>query len=374
VRTTFTLGAIALAGVAAFLYACSKDTTTPKQNPPTSENCTINPGDIPSATCGATPVCGTTTSCTTIDESKCGSKSTCLPLADNSGKSVLDFRIRRLNVIAPPALASSFVQNAVVTKNIDLSNACGDTGNGAFNWLIRIDKSSSTFTTGGAPPNGDPYGSYCFFHNVAGGIQVGPTSGKFTLNGNTLEAEPLDKLNIPIFVNGDPTNVVILPITYGTIKNVTLSPDGNCIGAFDPAALDSTCTESDNTTCSKWLSAGALGGYITLEEADAVYVADLSESLCVLLTQSSKGTDGKCQRDDNKKIKFTGDYCSTTKSPGGCADSTWMAATFAAAAVKIDDKPTRPECTGGALDGGTPEAGAIDAGTDATAASDAKTD
>jgi hypothetical protein len=37
-----------------------------------------------------------------------------------------------------------------------------------------------------------------------------------------------------------------------------------------------------------------------------------------------------------------GDYCSTTQSPGGCNDSVWLSATFAANAVKIYESNTAP--------------------------------
>jgi hypothetical protein len=363
-------------------YACSKDDSKPSNTTTTNggscPECDTTPGAIPAATCGylaCTPnaACGdrsATTTCS-IDESKCGSKATCLPMADNANKQVLDFRIRRLNVIAPETLAQSFVQSVVVTKNIDLKDACGDQGNGAFNWLIRLDKSNNTFLTGGAPPADDPFGQgYCFFRGRTGdkhdGLLVNPTEGTFKTEGETLTAGPVEKLNIPIFVNGDPNNVVVLPISNGTIKNITVSPDGNCIGGLNAAALNDKCGD-DPTICSKWLAGGSLGGYITLEEADGVYVADLSESLCVLLTKSAKGPDTKCQR-ENGKIKFAGDYCSTTKSAGGCADSFWMSATFAASAAKIHDGKTVAACSGVVADAGAPDSATEDSGAKDAAA------
>ena len=88
-----------------------------------------------------------------IDEARCGSKSTCMPLSDNKGKDVLDLRIRRLNIAAPAALASPFIQNTVVNSGIDLAEpTCGENGKGLFTWLLRVDKKANTLVTGGAPP------------------------------------------------------------------------------------------------------------------------------------------------------------------------------------------------------------------------------
>lgn len=79
--------------------------------------------------------------------------------------------------------------------------------------------------------------------------------------------------------------------------------------------------------------AGAVAGFVTLEDADAVKIADLGQSLCAFLT-GSVGPDGKCER-TGSALKAKGDYCSTTGEPGGCEDSVWIAATFAASAVAV---------------------------------------
>ena len=61
------------------------------------------------------------------------------------------------------------------------------------------------------------------------------------------------------------------------------------------------------------------------------------------------------------KIIAKGDYCSTSNKPGDCQDSFWLSATFAAAAVKINDGSSEPTCQG-ASDGGTD--GGTDSGAD----------
>ena len=315
--------------------------------------CNAVGGGFPGPQCttdSVPPLCPNAGQCV-INEAQCGSKSTCMPLADNAAKTKLDFRIRRLNVITPDALASGFIQNVVVDHGITLNaHQCGEYGDGAFNWLVRIDKTTGMITTGGAPPSTDPFGlGYCFVSTTASGsgIHVTSVTAKGTLAGNTFSTDPVDKLNVPIFVNGDANQLIILPLSNLSLKNVTYSADGNCIGAFNYPALDKDCADS-RSDCARWHTDGALGGFITLEEADAVPIPQLgNKSLCVMLTKSTPGPDNlHCKRDANSKIAFQGDYCSTTKAPGGCVDSYWLAATFAASAVKINDVSADPLCNG----------------------------
>lgn len=366
VSTFGLLGVVGVSGVAFALFtACGF--SPPDKNPTPNGGggaCTATPGTLPAPDCDNSTNTCTGSGC--VIQTKCGSPTTCLPLTDQSNKSLLDFRMRRLSVAAPAALAEAFVQNTVVTANIDLagtlaSPTCGDEGAGAFNWLLEVDKSANTLKTGGAIP-GDPFGNgYCFYnHTTSTGIAVSPSilNIHFDSTGNTFTSDPTPKLAVPIFLNGDVNNVIVLPLTNVVMSGVTLSDSGNCIGAFNLAALDSTCSE-DPAICSKWKTAGALGGFITIAEADNVSIDILNESLCVLLTKSSKGPDGKCPKDANGQLAATGDYCSTTNAPGGCKDSYWLAATFAAASVKINDGSTTPECQGGG--------GPVDSGTDSQA-------
>ena len=191
-------------------------------------------------------------------------------------------------------------------------------------------------------------------------------------------SDVIPKLYVPIYISGDPNNVVVLPLTQSTVVGVTLSPDGNCIGSYNPDAVsaptsadasDSYCTDQDDSSCQRWYTAGALGGFITLKEAEAVQVKTLGKSLCVLLTSGSNTTNGgaDCATDANGNVLAQGDYCSTTNAPGGCADSYWLAATFSASAAKITSGSSVAACNGslaGAGDGGT-EGGSSGSGTDA---------
>jgi hypothetical protein len=298
-------------------------------------------------------------------------------MADNTGKSVEDMRIRKLNVTAPPALALPFIQKGVIDLGVNLKSVCGEGGDGSFSWLIRFDPTTGKLTTGGAPPTSDPFGvGYCFVNETIGDIQVTPVSITMTKGTDgTWSSDIIDKLNVPIYVHGDPNNVIVLPLTKSKVQGVALSQDGNCIGSYNPdgvASPDPTgvCADQDPSSCQRWRTQGSLGGYITLKEADGVYIQDLGRSLCVLLTQGSHTANGgkNCAADAQGNITATGDFCSQTDAPATstCADSFWLAATFAASAALINDGSSDKACNGSLLT-------AVDAGTDAApdAASDA---
>jgi len=330
----------ALGGAAWIAVACEDDPhrrTSPEQALGGGGGaCEAEPGKLPRPDCdNSDNKCEGTGGCA-IDEARCGSKSTCLPLADNRGKDVLDFRIRRLNIAAPTALASDFIQNTVVTLNIDLAERnCGEQGKGLFSWLLRVDKTNGTLLTGGAPPPNDVFDQgFCFARFDLGPNKVEPATMKIEFTGNTFRSTTPQKVNIPIFLSQEIASVILLPISDVVVDGVTLTDDGNCIGRFKENALDPSCFE-DKSICPRWGTSGALGGYITLEEADGVKIRDLNnKSLCSFLAASP---DVSCARDAQGKITYRGDYCSVDKQPGSCGDSVWMAATFAASAVKIFD-------------------------------------
>ncbi|MBX3209776.1 MAG: hypothetical protein KF764_32380 [Labilithrix sp.] len=362
---------VGLGGVAATVaLACEDDPhrrTAPGQVLGGGGACEALPGALPKADCDDSEgICTPVPGCE-IDEARCGSKSTCLPMGDNQGKDILDLRIRRLNIAAPAALAGPLIQNTVVNTGIDLAQpACAENGKGSFSWIMRVDKTAGTLVTGGAPPAADPLGQgFCFANFELAGTKVAPITAKIELTGDTFKTVDRQNVNIPIFLSESLASAIILPIRDARIEDVTISAGGNCVGAFNAAALDSTCTE-DRTLCSKWSTAGALGGLITLEDADVVTIPDLNhKSLCAFLASDAGLV---CVRDAAGKIVYKGDYCSTDKTPGSCQDSVWLAATFAASAAKIFDGNGIVEGCSGAT------TAPPDAGSDADASADASAD
>jgi hypothetical protein len=287
-------------------------------------------------------------------------------MADNSGKSVVDLRIRKLNVLAPPALTQLYFQQDIINQGINLRSACSDMGDGSFNWILRLDKGQNTLEMGGSPPVVDPFGvGYCFMNMTANGITVAPvTANASTSPDGNWQTDATDKLYLSTYIQGpgldipdaadstNSNNLLILPIHMLRMRSVSLTPDGNCVGSYT----------TDPSTCQRWRTAGTLGGYVTLEEADGITVPLTLTSLCVLLTNNTPPADSKhCARTDGG-IAALGDFCSLTNRPASdpqsvaitCADSYWFAATFAASAAKIGDGSTVPQCNGTmrALDAG----------------------
>ncbi|MDB4938836.1 MAG: hypothetical protein JWP87_5808 [Labilithrix sp.] len=366
------LGVLGLGAAAWVAMACSDmehRRTTPEQARGGGGACAAAPGELPQASCDSSENQCTSRPGCTIDEARCGSKSTCLPIGDNKGKDVQDFRIRRLKIATPATLAGELIQNTVVTLNIDLAEkSCGEQGKGLFTWLLQVDRTNNTLTTGGAPPPDDAIGQgFCFARFDLGATNVAPITSKIAFDGDKFRTLEPQKVKIPIFLSKDVGSVILLPITDVKLADVTISDDGNCIGHLNEIALDENCF--DDSLCSKWQTSGSLGGYITLEEADEVKIRDLNnKSLCSFLA----GEQDKCTRDGTGKITFQGDFCSKDKQPGSCADSVWLAATFAASAAKIfDGSKTVPGCSG--VQTGMPDAGnegGTDAGSDAADAAD----
>ncbi|HEY8075640.1 MAG TPA: hypothetical protein VIF62_16055 [Labilithrix sp.] len=362
---------LASTGAALVAFACADDPhlrTSPDQALGGSGGtCDVKPGNLPPPDCDdSTHDCPNQPGCT-FDDTMCGSSSTCLPMADNANKSVLDFRIRRLNIATPAALASKFIQTTIVTLNVDLdAKQCGELGKGLFTWLLRVDKTNNQIITGGAPPSSDPFGmGWCFAQFTNAGAVVAPITVPIQFDGDKFKTLEKKNVRIPIFLTEDPASTVLLPISEVQLENVTITDNGNCIGSLNKAAIDSNCFDNKED-CLKWIGGGALGGYITLEDADTVHIRELNQkTLCAFLSGESELS---CGRDGSGKILYQGDYCSKDHTAGSCADSVWLSATFAAAATKIFDGMGTVAACSGQVTG--------DAGTDAApdAPSDASGD
>jgi hypothetical protein len=153
--------------------------------------------------------------------------------------------------------------------------------------------------------------------------------------------------------------VVIFPISEPMFHDVTVSEDGSCIGSININAstpgLTGVCADSNpigQDTCSRWHSSGTLAGYIKLSTADTVLVAQLHESLCVLILGQGASDDGQPTARCVPSALSQGNFNSTTHLPcsgGSGCDSSWMSMQFAASAMKITDGPGVSLCNGGTM-------------------------
>jgi hypothetical protein len=297
---------------------------------PTGVSCAVSS----SGTCSL----GTVATCGTTD---------CLPMTDNAKTAPLyNFRMAQLTIQAPSILAGSLIQDNIVTAAVNLNApTCGyglvEMSTGAFSWLLQVDKTTNMLTTGGGGPVTDPYTTgYCFVNETFGANAVAPITVPITFKGNAFSStKPYSGvLNVPIFLGLTMTsNPIILPLRGALLNDVGISPNGNCIGDLNPewaGAAGTACSTMLPASCPKWFTNGALGGYMTLMEANGVPVPTLGSTatLCGLLI--GKAGDACTSADYTM-----GDYCSTG---GSCTDSVWLSATFAANAVKINDSKAPP--------------------------------
>jgi hypothetical protein len=129
----------------------------------------------------------------------------------------------------------------------------------------------------------------------------------------------------------------------------TLSSNNNCIGSYNSKGLSPANSCAPSATTPQFLTGGTLDGFITLEDADSVIIAQLKQSLCFYLSGATTGpTDANgnslCPRDANNNITYQptaadGGWCSTTNTAetASCDDSLKLAAAFAASSVKINN-------------------------------------
>lgn len=299
----------------------------------------------------------------------CPTDTACMAAVKQSGNT-LNFRAGRIRLWAPGSLLA--LENIAVTPFVNA--ACVDKTSGeGFSWLMQIDKTKNTITTGGSKKSTDhktfsfltgqkvdpgTLDAICPGFSKAGAapIALDPVTASVTWNGNTFSTAMLQTVNIPIFDTDVATNPpVILPLQEAYMKNVTISADNNCIGTWDGNYY---CGVSQG-----WTTDGIIIGKITADDADSVPVKKVGcQSLCALLVNDSSKTDsnGHCKKGaDGKVIADIGDACVGGKD---CKNAFALSATFGAYGISIDNTSTPP--TDGGVDA-APETGS-DAGTDAS--------
>lgn len=300
---------------------------------------------------------------------QCAFKSSpCLAVADNTGSAKADFRISQLIVKAPASLAQTFVQKVVINQNMRLpydQSTCQVYGTGQFSWLFSVD-SSGTLTTGGGAPIPDQaaaQGGTCFIHftDKTSNVEVQPVQVPLTIGDDGSFDSPLiPDIRVPIFLDPQGTSVVLLPLHQVSVQSLPgggVIDDtgkgtkvGNCIGKYrsdlDP---DLSCIPEDSFTYFE--NGAALSGFIKVDESDEVFVKDLSETLCVLLSgDATTYGDGvsqnqHCKKDGNGQIVVRGDWDSASNTAKDGGDAFRLQAEFAASAIKIRGTATKFDCS-----------------------------
>lgn len=272
----------------------------------------------------------------------CEATSSCLALADNLGP-LASFRISHLDFKSPSVFTSGVVGSVIESAIAPSIPSCGLFNGGTFNWLLRFDTGTGTFLTGGAKPVANPAVGYSFMTDIFQTFSTSPMMASLLGNGcGPFSTTPVPLLTVPMFLDPGASQVLPMPLRQLRFSGVTLSEDRDCIGVHNAAGLSpqNNCLPDDAHPL--FLDGGSLHAFFSLEDADAVTIAALSQSLCVLLTgdPAAFGDGGspiqKCKRDPQGKIIFLGDWCSMdTPATPSCQDSVLVEGTFAASAVTI---------------------------------------
>ncbi|MCA9596027.1 MAG: hypothetical protein KC776_22085 [Myxococcales bacterium] len=270
----------------------------------------------------------------------------CLAKADNTGKDVWQGRISQITIKGPERLAQQLVQVAIVDNGISLNQpACLEDGEGTFSWLFEFDKANGKLKTGGGLPIQDPAAGACFLTMTNTPLPIAPITVDVSIDPDGLgfTASNID-VYVPIFPS--PTelnNPIILPLHKVNLTGKFSDDTHNCIGKFNGPELEpaNNCLPDVTVGQRKWTAGASLDGYITVDEADQVYVEELGSTLCVFLAGIGqwKGTDGSCKTSDkwNNGERPDGDWCASTNAAAdaNCKDAWHLAGDFAASAFKI---------------------------------------
>jgi hypothetical protein len=277
--------------------------------------------------------------CAPKDPSCTSVPSCCIALEDNQFKPKFTLRIGQITFAQPMVFATGLVGNTLANSLQMNLGQCNLQGSGTFSWLLEYDTNTQVLKTGGAKPAADPSVGYCFVDEMVSGLQISPVSVNASLSVGQLSANVGD-LIMPMYLDSMGTSS-ILPLHQVGLSG-TLSPDNNCIGKYNSDTLDpaNNCLADPPNTLT-FTNAGTIDGYITLEDADAVIIDSLSQSLCVLLSgdpvlYGDGMSPTKCKRDAMQEIVYHGDWCASTNmaATAACYDSARFKGDFAASAVQ----------------------------------------
>lgn len=241
-------------------------------------------------------------------------------------------------------IVSGVIEGAVTPNNVK----CNLNGSATFSWLLRFDLATGTLTTGGSKPAPSSAGPYAFINQTVSmngtTFHVQPITLTAPLGGDCTFNSSAGDLVMPMFLDAAGMQMLVLPLRATSFSGGHLSGDHGCIGRFNAEGLDPLNACLPDTQHPDFLPGADVSAFIALEDADAVIVTALNQSLCVLLSQDAQ-TYGKknamgmtvCKRDAANHILFTGDWCSVTNqgANGACADAMRVQASFAAQGVMI---------------------------------------
>jgi len=267
----------------------------------------------------------------------------CLATKEFAGSPSFDMRISQLTITKPDGLTEA--KNPVVagilsddvTPNLP---ECNLLGNGTFSWLLSFDLANSKLRTGTATFNAGPNLPYSFSAgSVPGGLGVdfplAPAILNLVLDADGCQFQSIGGgTTIQIFLSSE-QEYVLLPLVSVAVAG-HVSPEHNCIGAYDVASLD----PANSCLPPTFKNDGSIAALIPLAAADEAAILSLKQSMCVLLTGQNDGdpTLKRCPKDPATGIiTVQGDACLATGGPAtpDCADALFFKSDFAASGVDV---------------------------------------
>lgn len=270
----------------------------------------------------------------------CPGSSECLATAQSGDPNRFTLRAALMDITRPPTLASG-IMNSVIEGAVGMNlTSCGLSGQATWNLLFGFDLAAGTIHLSSAMPVADGVGPWTPLSATIGGFAVSPRAMSGTVDGSGQISGELSSANLAIFLDQAGTRVVVLPLQRITLSGL-LSSDHECIGSYNAEELaDVDCVV--DAAHPAFTSGGTLSGLISLEDADAVVVNEVNESLCVLLsgdpsTYGDGGSPQRCRRDGNQAIQFAGDWCIATNAAATaeCSDAMAISFDFTANAVAV---------------------------------------
>ncbi len=251
-----------------------------------------------------------------------------------------------LQLTAPPTLTKGLVGTVIKNSVAPENAACNLAGSGTFSWLLAFDTAAGTLTTGGAKPVANRALGYSFvnedFPVLGGTLPMAPVTLTAPLGASCTVTSSAANLNLPVYLDAAATNALVLPLRQARFTNVTVSGDHTCIGKYNAAGLNPADNCGATQQIPAFLPGGKVDAFINLDQADAVVIAPIQQTLCVVLSgDATKYGDGgaptsRCKRVSGK-IVFPGDWCTATNqaATAQCSDAVRFAGAFAASGMLI---------------------------------------
>jgi len=266
----------------------------------------------------------------------------CLATKEFAGSPSFDMRIAQLTITKPDALtaAKNPVVAGILAKGVTPGlPECNLDGGGTFSWLLSFDLASTKLRTGTALFAESPALSYTFSAgSVPGGLgtslPVDPAILNLVFDADGCQFQSVGGgTTIQIFLSGTAESVLLPLVNLAVAGHV--SPEHNCIGTYDAAALDpaSQCLPPAFT------NDGSIAALIPLAAADEAAIQSLKKTVCAQLVGQDDGDPmmKRCPKDAAGVITAKGDACLATGGPAtpDCADALFFKADFAASGVDV---------------------------------------